>query len=202
MKDVIDGFLVLEGLDGAGTTTQRERLRDELEKRGYQVFPTFEPTDGEIGRLIRRVLRGEIKLSELSVAHLFAADRANHIYGRDGILENISAGRLVISDRYFYSTLAYQSFELDMAKIAEVNDFPHPRDLIFIDVDPRTCIDRINKRGEEKEIFEKESLLERIRGNYLKAFESLPENVNFIHIEGERSIEETTSMILSHLSFL
>ena len=89
-----------------------------------------------------------------------------------------------------------------MAKIAEVNDFPHPRDLIFIDVDPRTCIDRINKRGEEKEIFEKESLLERIRGNYLKAFESLPENVNFIHIEGERSIEETTSMILSHLSFL
>ena len=51
MKDVIDGFLVLEGLDGAGTTTQSERIRDELEKRGYQVFPTFEPTDGEIGRL-------------------------------------------------------------------------------------------------------------------------------------------------------
>ena len=73
MKKVIDGFLVLEGLDGAGTTTQKERIEKELTRRGCSVMTTNEPTSGEIGRLIRRVLKGEIELSEISVAYLFAA---------------------------------------------------------------------------------------------------------------------------------
>lgn len=202
MKKVIDGFLVLEGLDGAGTTTQKERIEKELTRRGCSVMTTNEPTSGEIGRLIRRVLKGEIELSEISVAYLFAADRAEHIYGKAGIIENIGKSRIVVSDRYFYSTLAYQSFELDISKIREINNFPHPKDLVFIDVEPRICIERIDKRGGEKEIFEKESLLERIRLNYLKAFENLPEDVNFIRIEGDLSIEETTERILERLSFL
>ena len=63
MKKVIDGFLVLEGLDGAGTTTQKERIEKELTRRGCSVMTTNEPTSGEIGRLIRRVLKGEIELS-------------------------------------------------------------------------------------------------------------------------------------------
>ncbi len=201
MSGIIDGFFVLEGLDGAGTTTQKMLLKKELEKRGKSVFTTFEPTDGEIGKLIRRVLKGEIEIHELSLAYLFASDRANHIYGKDGIMENIRRGRIVISDRYFYSTLAYQSFDIKMEEIKKINDFPHPEAVIFIDTDPRLCIERINKRGEEKEIYEKEALLEKIREKYLKAFSSLPEGVRLIKIDGSSGIEETTEKILNLISF-
>ena len=201
MKTIIDGFIVLEGLDGAGTTTQKDRLEKALREKGYDIFGTNEPTSGEIGKLIRRVLKGDVELSEISVAYLFAADRADHIYGKNGIIENIENKKIVISDRYFYSTLAYQSFDLDIETIRKINDFPHPRNLVFIDVDPATCIERINRRGEEKEIFENEALLRRIRKNYLRAFEGLPQGVNFIRLEGSLSIEETTDRILDSLSF-
>lgn len=201
MDKIIDRFLVLEGLDGAGTTTQKERLKTELERMGYEVCTTFEPTDGEIGRLIRKVLKGDLIIPELSLAHLFASDRANHIYGKDGIVENVRSNKIVISDRYFYSTLAYQSFSLDMEKIRQINDFPHPQYLIFIDTDPHTCIERINSRGQEKEIYEKENLLREIRNKYLKAFENLPKEVKLITIDGSLSIEDTTKSIMAKLSF-
>lgn len=201
MMEIIKGFIVLEGLDGAGTTTQKERLEKELGKRGYDIWSTAEPTSSDIGRLIRRVLKGDLAVPELTLAHLFAADRADHIYGCCGIIENIENGKIVISDRYFYSTLAYQSFNIGLEKIAEINDFPHPEYLIFIDTDPKTCIERIEKRGGEKEIYEKESLLKKIRENYLKAFSLLSEDVKFITIDGSLSIEETTKRILSSLSF-
>ena len=201
MMEIIKGFIVLEGLDGAGTTTQKDRLEKELGKKGYNIWSTAEPTSSDIGRLIRRVLKGDLAVPELTLAHLFAADRADHIYGCCGIIENIENGNIVISDRYFYSTLAYQSFNIGLEKIAEINDFPHPEYLFFIDTDPKTCIERIEKRGGEKEIYEKESLLKKIRENYLKAFSLLPEDVKFITIDGSLSIEETTKRILSSLSF-
>ena len=119
MMEIIKGFIVLEGLDGAGTTTQKERLEKELGKRGYDIWSTAEPTSSDIGRLIRRVLKGDLAVPELTLAHLFAADRADHIYGCCGIIENIENGKIVISDRYFYSTLAYQSFNIGLEKIAE-----------------------------------------------------------------------------------
>ncbi len=201
MDKIIKGFVVLEGLDGAGTTTQKNIITSLLENKGHTVVSTFEPTDSEVGKLIRKVLRNEVKLPPLSLAMLYAADRENHINGEDGIIENIKNGKIVISDRYFYSSLAYQSLYTDEEKIYALNDFPHPEYLIFLDVDVDTCLKRINKRGQEKEIFEKESLMRKIRENYLKSFSCIPSSVKFLKIEGDISIEETTERILSFLSF-
>ncbi len=201
MNSIIKDFIVIEGIDGAGTTTQKGRIESYLRGIGRNAVSTFEPTDKEIGRLIRAVLRSEIRMPDLSLAMLYAADRANHLYGEGGIIENTEKGNIVISDRYFYSSLAYQSLNLDYGKIESLNDYPHPEYLIFLDVDVKTCIERIEKRGEKKEIFEKESLLERIRENYLRSFENLPGSVKFLSIAGNKAIEETTEIIKDFLSF-
>ena len=200
MKKVIDGFLVLEGLDGAGTTTQKERIEKELTRRGCSVMTTNEPTSGEIGRLIRRVLKGEIELSEISVAYLFAADRAEHIYGKDGIIENIGKSRIVVSDRYFYSSIAYQSVECNPEFIRLINAFPSPEFIIFVDTPVDECLERIEKRGEEKELFDRKEFLEKVRENYLKAFEKLPDGVKLMKADGSKPIAEVEAEIRKWLS--
>lgn len=198
--DIIDNFIVLEGLDGAGTTTQLDLLCKLLQEKGRKVLRTFEPTDGEIGALIRRIQRGEVQVTSEALALLYASDRHNHLYGREGILSFIDKGGLVLSDRYFYSSIAYQSSFVDGAYVRRINDYPHPGILIFIDTPVEECMRRINLRSGRKEIFEKEEILKKVRNNYLDAFKNLPEGVRFLKIEGIHSIEETTAMIKDFLN--
>src|SRR5258705_309057 len=99
-------FIVLEGLDGAGTTTQTERLAAALRARGQTVLATAEPTDGPVGRLLRRFLSGELEIEETAQALLFAADRLHHLQNQ--IEPTLAGGAIVISDRYYLSNLAYQ----------------------------------------------------------------------------------------------
>ena len=196
----IKGFIVLEGLDGAGTTTQLDKLTEAYENIGKTVVRTFEPTDSEIGRLIRRVQRGEIRTTSESLALLYASDRHNHLFGENGIVENAEKGNIILSDRYFYSSYAYQSSFCDPEWVRDINNYPHPEILIFVDPPVDECLRRINARNEKKEIFEKKEILTRVRENYLKSFENLPSDVRFLHIEGILSIEETTKRILDFLS--
>ncbi len=102
-------FIVFEGLDGAGTTTQLHLLEKNLKEAGVTVFATAEPTDSAIGRLIRSVLRKEISVEPKTLAMLYATDRYEHLYGKGGIIEHLDAGDTVICDRYLYSSIAYQS---------------------------------------------------------------------------------------------
>ena len=146
----INGFIVLEGLDGAGTTTQLDALTKAYEKIGKTVVRTFEPTDSEIGRLIRRVQRGEIKTTSESLALLYASDRHNHLFGENGIVENCEKGSIVLSDRYFYSSYAYQSSFCDPEWVRSINSYPHPSILIFVDPPVDECLRRINARNEKK----------------------------------------------------
>ena len=80
MPEILKNYWVLEGLDGAGTTTQLKNLEKYLDDKGTKVFRTAEPTVYETGRFIRKVLGGEIKVPQSTIAYLFAADRDNHIY--------------------------------------------------------------------------------------------------------------------------
>ena len=104
---ILKNFIVLEGIDGAGTSTQLNLLKNRLspEKTVY----TAEPTTLSTGRFLRSVLRGDEKLTPETTAFLFAADRQEHVYGTGGIVESCTSGKLVISDRYVFSSLAYQS---------------------------------------------------------------------------------------------
>ena len=165
-REILDRFVVLEGLDGAGTTTQVALLRDALRQRGLSCCATCEPTAGPIGRLIRNVLRGEIEVSACTLALLFAADRSEHLYRPDGVLATLAAGGYVASDRYLFSSLVYQSTDCSADYVAALNSrFPLPRHLIFIDTPPEECQRRVDARG-SRELFDRLTLQRRLRERY------------------------------------
>lgn len=185
--EILNNFIVIEGLDGAGTTTQGKLLSEKVPKSHF----TFEPTDGPIGSFIRRALGKEFSLTQLSLAHLFTADRNEHIEGKGGIKERCRAGEQVICDRYLYSSIAYQSLNLKFEQVLELNrDFPHPELLFFIDTPVELCLERIGDRG-KRELFEKRELLEQIQENYYRLLDHFRrEGLNIHILDGTKGIEE------------
>ncbi len=199
--DLLKHTIVFEGLDGAGTTTQRNKLISYLESMGKNVFLTNEPTGNMIGRLIRDVLQKRYKTTDEALALLYAADRDDHLYNPEyGMTKHIEDGDIVICDRYFYSSFAYQGVTLDWDFIAKVNQFPHPEVLIYIDTPTSECINRIEKRGEEKELFEKAEFLQKVEQGYAKIFSTLPQFVHFIKIDGTLTQDAIFEEILSFLN--
>lgn len=198
--DLLKHTIVFEGLDGAGTTTQRNKLIKYLEEKGKKVFLTNEPTGNMIGRLIRDILQKKYRTTDKALALLYAADRDDHLYNPEyGIKKHIEDGEYVICDRYFYSSFAYQGVTLDWSFIAKLNTFPHPEVLIYIDTPTQECINRIEKRGEEKELFEKAEFLQKVEQGYNKIFSTLPDDVRFIKIDGTLSQDAIFEKILVYL---
>ena len=197
---VLKNFIVIEGIDGSGTSTQLKKLKIEFSKQQIATFFTCEPTDSEIGKLIRKVLKGEIKLSPQALASLFSADRTEHIYGENGIIKAHNDGKIVISDRYHFSTLAYQSTQLDMDLLFNQNkEFPLPSKLFFLDTSPEIADKRVDDRA-CREIYGKLEIQKEIRQNYFKTFEYFNDkNMEIIVIDGSYSIEETTKAIMDEL---
>ena len=156
--EILKNFVVFEGPDGSGTTTQINMLESFfLQNRTSlpSLYITFEPTNGSIGKLIRQALGNEIKLAPKTVAMLFAADRNEHIFGPEGIEERCKRGELVVSDSYLPSSLVYQGITCGEKLPARLNqEFPGPELLLFFDIDSETAQKRIDTRGENKEIFE------------------------------------------------
>ena len=155
--EILKNFVVFEGCDGSGTTTQIGVLEKFLLKNQSSMpmyYITFEPTNGSIGKLIRQALRKELVLSPQSIAMLFAADRYEHIFGPEGIAERCKRGELVISDRYLPSSLVYQGITCGDELPARLNqEFPGPELLIFLDIEPEIAQQRLAGR-EYTEIFE------------------------------------------------
>ena len=139
--NIIPNFAVFEGGDGSGTTTQLSLLTERLKNSKKPVFfPTFEPTEGPIGKLIRVALltsefKKDTELQRQTIAMLFAADRNEHIYKPDGILAHANRGELVVSDRYVLSSLVYQGIECGDELPQSLNSrYPAPDVLIFFDI--------------------------------------------------------------------
>ena len=200
-EKILDSFIVLEGLDGAGTTTQMHALSRHYEATGRRYAITNEPTSNPIGKMVRDVLQKRITTTPEALALLYAADRHDHLYNPSyGIVRTLEEGSVVISDRYFYSSLAYQSVECDPAFINAINDFPSPHFIIYVDTPVEECLRRIDKRGEEKELFDRKDFLSEVRKNYEKAFSSLPEGVRLIRIDGTLSPQDVEAAIRKGLS--
>ncbi len=164
---ILDQFFVFEGLDGAGTTTQARLLADRLTQEGFVIDLDCEPTSGPIGALIRAVLRGEQTVHPCTLAHLFAADRHEHVYGDEsGILARIKRGRTIISDRYVYSSLAYQGISCGETAVSRLNSgFPDPRHIFYLEVPVETCLKRISGRN-QVELFDKQQFLTKVSAHY------------------------------------
>ncbi|WP_456367110.1 dTMP kinase [Thermococcus sp.] len=176
-------FIVLEGIDGAGKSTQAKLLAAWFENQGYDVVLTKEPTDTAFGRLIRRlVLTGGregiidgAKISHEAEALLFAADRAEHV---DKLIRpSIEAGKVVISDRYFYSSLAYQwARGLDLEWLIDLNRFAIRPDLVLLlDLPAKESIKRLRSRKIKSEFDKIFELQRKVRENYLKLVRIFPE---------------------------
>lgn len=201
MSEILKNFWVLEGLDGAGTTTQLKNLVSYLQNKNRPVFLTAEPTIYESGLLIRRVLSGSFKVPQSTVAHLFAADRDNHLNNAEyGIKKHLSDNEIVISDRYFFSSLAYQSIGFDYDRVLELNkDFPFPEFVLYVDTPVEDCIKRIDSRGCEKEIYEKCDYQKKVHDNYEKVFSNLPEGCTLIRVDGTLTREEIFQQLIEKL---
>ncbi len=152
-------FVVLEGLDGAGTTTQAARLAAWLRRAGHRVVLTREPSEGPVGVLLRRVLgdgprrSAGRKLLDATLALLFAADRLDHLASL--VEPALASGVWVVSDRYVLSSFAYQGRVLDSAWVESLNAKASIPDLtLFLEVRPRIAASRRRLRGGRKELFD------------------------------------------------
>lgn len=163
------GLIVMEGVDGAGKTTQARLLAAALEERGWPVVLTREPTDGPHGERLRRYLAGPTRhLSPEEELELFTADRRDHV--REIIQPALAGRRIVITDRYYYSSAAYQGASgLDPARILEINEAFAPRPhLVFILTLPlpQTLARLREKRLHDPQVSEAPAYLERVAAVY------------------------------------
>ncbi|MGB3976186.1 MAG: dTMP kinase [bacterium] len=159
-------FITFEGIEGSGKTTQIKLLSEQLVKSGYQVVVTREPGDGEIGSRIRELLLSvSSSLDALTELFLLAADRTRHVI--EVISPALEKGKIVISDRYTDSSVAYQGFGrgLPLDFVNKVNDLAtnglYPDLTIVLDIDPTISLERSRSRLRQQNMFEAEGRFER-----------------------------------------
>ncbi len=184
-------FIVFEGIDGCGKSTQLRLLADALAARGRSVVTTAEPTDSTTGKMLRAALSGADPRTPAEMAALFVLDRIHHNVAPNGINATLAAGKDVVSDRYYYSSLAYQGSLTDFEWVKNMNcacpEIRRPDLCIFLDISPRAALARIGKRGEATEIYEKEESLALFRNTFLHIFDTLGDNVAIINAEGSEA---------------
>lgn len=163
-------LIALEGIDGTGKTTQGALLVARLEEEGWPVVATREPTSGEWGKRIRRLAReGRGDVSPEEEVEWFLRDRKEHV---DQIIgPALKRGKIVVTDRYYFSTMAYQgALGIDPTRIREMNEalFPRPDLVLLLRVDPSVGMDRIEKsrEGEPEVAYEKVEFLSRVADLY------------------------------------
>ncbi|MBR5402526.1 MAG: dTMP kinase [Treponema sp.] len=200
---VLKNFIVLEGIDGAGTSTQIKRL---VQSDPSKYIATAEPTSGPTGKFLRQMLAGDFKVDERTNAYLFAADRCEHIFGKGGVQELCQSGKTVVSDRYFFSSLAYQSVSCGLELPQLLNSpFPLPEYLFFFEIDPEISLARVNNRKGAKEIYENIEAQKKIAALYEKVISmyendaALRQEMKIIRIDASQTIEQISNQICSSL---
>ncbi len=192
-------FIVFEGIDGAGKSTQISLLREKLIKEGRKVFLTAEPTESVTGGILRDALSGNYKRSSTELAAMFLSDRVFHnVNPKCGIKQALQKGFDVISDRYYYSSFAYQGLDSDINWVMDMNlncpDITKPDLCIFLDLDADSSKSRIDNNRATVEIFEKAELLNKIRNKFFDVFNRL-QNENIKIIDASGSVEEVFAKI-------
>ena len=192
-------FIVFEGIDGAGKSTQIEKLRQKLVSEGRKVFITAEPTASVTGGILRDALSGNYKRSASELAAMFLSDRVFHNVNESvGINQALEKGFDVISDRYYYSSFAYQGLDSDLDWVIDMNlncpDIRKPDLCIFLDLDAEKSKSRIDTNRATVEIFEKEEILNKIRGKFFDVFRRLPDE-NIAVIDASGTVDEVAEKI-------
>ncbi len=211
-------FIAFEGIDGAGTTSQAQRLASWLQARGEQVHLTRQPSDLEVGRLLRQALAGDPPLGgdgahthtmhAQTMALLFAADRLDHVARQ--VQPQLARGAVVITDRYVLSSIVYQSatapaqvgFDFEQWVRSLNRCAPAPDLTLLLDVRPEVAAQRRARRAAVQEIYETDDLQRELARRYREA--SSDERLGrLVHIDGNGSLEEVaaavTAVVLARL---
>jgi dTMP kinase len=184
-------FICVEGLDGCGKTTQTKLLVKNLQARGFNAMYTAEPSRGKIGSFIKKYcLQGEKRVSTAVEALLFAADRVEHL--KEEVVPALNEGKIVVSDRYIYSSLAYQgAAKLDLGWIREINKWTMlPNLAVFIDVEPETAIRRLKSKKSVMEDLETQRKVREVYMNFV-------ENGELVKINGDETKKKVASEMLA-----
>jgi dTMP kinase len=195
-------FIVLEGIDGSGTTTQLDRLTRHLTDRGRRAHGTREPSQGPIGRLLREILLGGHRLPDgagvdgLAMALLFAADRRDHLTRE--VEPALAAGTDVVTDRYLLSSLAYQAQEADRAWIAALaRDVRVPDLTLLLDVPVAVAAARRRAAGRPDERYDADEVQTRVAARYRELAAITP---NTVVIDASGTIEDVTAAIVEQVA--
>lgn len=203
-------YIALEGIDGCGKTTQVKKLAEYFKEQGRDVVQTREPRkkEGIIGRFIQEILLGKVDIPSKAFQYLFTADRVMHY--EEVIIPSLKAGKVVISDRCFWSAIPYgildrqekfdeqtKSFFLVAQSILSMyHQFMLPDYSFYLDIAVEDSISRIPKKVDEKgEIYETKEQLEKLRAGYLFLLQEFPKE--FIVINASKSLDEVTTEMLS-----
>lgn len=187
-------LIVIEGLDGAGTTTQARLVVEALRGKGRPTHLTREPSDGPIGRLIREMLVGKHaiegeSLSQSTFSLLFAADRLDHLQRE--VEPALARGEIVISDRWYHSSLAYQGTAAERGWIEMLNQRARRPDLtVLLRVPAETAARRRVAAGRAQELFEDTAMQERVAAGYDRVFAELTAREPVMVIDGEREVHQ------------
>ncbi|MGD2200358.1 MAG: dTMP kinase [Candidatus Bathyarchaeota archaeon] len=184
-------FIVFEGIDGSGKSTHIKLLSKELRGRGYNVMETSEPSRDRIGNFIRRYAeRNDHRLTPETETLLFAADRYEHV--KRVIEPALKRDHIVISDRYFYSSIAYQGAGgIDLDWIREMNRFaPRPDMTLLLDILPEYSLQRVNRK---KTVFEDSDYLRKVREIYL----GMVETEELVRLDADKPVRVVQAEILA-----
>ena len=181
-------LIVLEGIDGAGKTTQAALLEAHLRSQGREVVRTAEPTGLPTGVALRQALGGSVKKSECEMAAMFVLDRiAHNLHPTEGLRAALERGADVICDRYYYSNLAYQGQTTDYEWVRRMNldcpEITRPDLCIYLDLLPEQSLERIRAGRDHVEIYENHETLERVRNAFLSVFRdpSIPDRIEIVN---------------------
>jgi dTMP kinase len=176
-------FIVIDGMDGSGKGEMVERLKAYLQGKGFAVLATFEPTDGDYGKILRKILQEEQDPNKNAekMLNLYVKDREEHLAStiQPFLRKDHEKGNIVISDRYYYATIAYQSVQgLPLPDVIEKNlHFPKPNLALILDLPPEDALKRIAKARPSIEKFEKLQFMKKLRGRFLELKELLADNI-------------------------
>lgn len=197
-------IIVFEGIDASGKTTHARELVEKLTKDGVRAVYTKEPTDGEVGKLIRRILSAEEKVPPVALQYLFCADRAVH---QEQIIQQLKDGYIVVSDRYLWSAVAYgiadmggvTDFYLTAHSVLSFyNQFMSPDYTLFLDVEINEAVKRIETSHKHHEIYDNREKLVKIKDAYGKLIEKFPEE--FIVIDANLPIDAVSKNLYQEVS--
>lgn len=193
-------FIVLEGIDGSGKSSQTGPLAERLRGLGVPCRETREPTGGPVGSLIRQIFTGRVTADNRVIAALYAADRIDHLVNEvDGLCAAIDRGITVVSDRYYFSSYAYHSVDMDMDWVIQANSVSagllRPTLTVFLDVPVETALERIRQNRVVEEIFDREDRLRKTRELYFRAFDRLRDVEHVAVVDGTGTQDEVAERI-------